>query len=152
MNDRGAGMHLRTPAFGDHDLMPDRYARTGDELPPPLEWSQPPDGTVELALLCEDIDAASGPFAHWVVAGLPPTSRGLDADTPPGAIVGRNDYGEKGWGGPHPPAGERHRYLFRLLALDQHPTLPLNPTASDIRAAATGHTIASGTLVGLFAR
>jgi Raf kinase inhibitor-like YbhB/YbcL family protein len=145
-------MTLRTPAFGDHDVMPDRCARTGRDEPPPLEWSDPPEGTAELVLLCEDIDAPRGPFAHWVLAGLPPSSRGISAHVPAGTIVGRNDYGEKGWGGPQPPFGEQHRYVFRVLALDEHLHLPINPTAADVLSAASGHTLATGALVGRYSR
>lgn len=149
----GGGMALRSPAFADHAPIPGRHARDGEQVPPPLEWSQVPDDAAELALLCEDLDAPSG-FCHWVVTGIPPAATGIgDRVLPEGAREGRNDYGEPGWGGPRPPVGdEPHRYAFRLYALDR--PLGLGPEASgtEVRAALDGHHLATGALVGLFAR
>jgi Raf kinase inhibitor-like YbhB/YbcL family protein len=87
---------------------------------PTIEWSAPPIGTAELALICEDIDAPGGPFIHWVVTGIPPRTAGIEAGRlPQGAECGPNDFGDTGWGGPMPPAGDDpHRYVFRLFAVD----------------------------------
>jgi Raf kinase inhibitor-like YbhB/YbcL family protein len=148
------GIMLRSPAFADHAPIPGRYARDGENVPPPLEWSQVPEGTAELALICEDPDAPGRTFVHWVVTGIPPDASGIDeSGLPEGAQEGRNDFGERGWGGPRPPVGDKaHRYFFRLYAVDRPLGLGPNATGPQVKAAVEGHEVAAGTLVGLFAR
>jgi phosphatidylethanolamine-binding protein (PEBP) family uncharacterized protein len=72
-----AGIQLHSPSFGDHQPIPARHAKDHDNLSPALEWSGVPQEAVELAVLCEDPDAPSGTFTHWVLAGLQPTATGL---------------------------------------------------------------------------
>jgi len=84
-----AGMELRSSAFSDHDLIPRRYARDGENLSPALQWAGVPDGTAELLLLCEDPDAPSGTFLHWLVAGIDPGATGVgEGETPPAGASG----------------------------------------------------------------
>jgi hypothetical protein len=147
-------IELRSPAFSDHDFLPERYARDRGDASPPLEWTDVPDGTAELAVLCEDPDAPGTTFTHWLVTGIPAGTTGLaEGEVPDGATAVRNDYGEAGWGGPLPPAGdEAHRYFFRLLALDEPLAVGPDASAADVRTAVQDHELASGTLVGLFGR
>jgi Raf kinase inhibitor-like YbhB/YbcL family protein len=146
------GVVLRSPAFTDHALVPQQYAQAGSGTSPPVEWTQVPDGVAEFALSCEDADADG--FVHWVVAGIPASTSGLDEGTlPAGAVAGRNDDGGLGWTGPHPPVGDDpHRYVFRLLALDRPLGLDEGVTAAELHAAAAGHELGRGTLVGRFGR
>lgn len=148
------GVELRSPAFTDHSLIPDRYSAEGGDISPPLEWRQAPADTAEFALVCEDPDAPGATFVHWVVSGIPATVTSIDqAALPDGAVPGRNDFGELGWGGPRPPVGdEAHRYFFRLYAADRPLGLGEGATASDLRSALEGHELARGTLVGMFGR
>jgi Raf kinase inhibitor-like YbhB/YbcL family protein len=152
--DPGAVVDLRSPAFNDHTIIPARLSMDGDNSSPPLDWSEPPEGTVELALLCEDPDAPGGTFLHWLLTGIDPSRRSLgEGEQPPEATAWENDYGERGYGGPKPPVGDgAHRYFFRLFALDA--PLELSPGADldEVRAALDGRRLATGTLVGLFAR
>lgn len=148
------GIELRSPAFNDHTLMPDRFSYDGGNASPPLEWGSVPEGTQELVLLCEDPDAPGGVFVHWVVTGIDPRSTGVGEDElPQGASAGRNDFGELGWGGPRPPVGdEPHRYFIRLYALDRRLEMDNGVTAADVRDAVERCELAKGTLVGLFGR
>src|SRR5215204_5137753 len=75
-----ADIELRSPSFGDHQPIPARHAKDHDNLSPALEWSGVPKEAVELAVLCEDPDAPSGTFTHWVLAGLQPTATGPAED------------------------------------------------------------------------
>lgn len=145
---------LRSPAFEDHDLMPRRLSRPGGNVSPPLEWSDPPPGTAELVLLCEDPDSGREPFLHWLVTGIDPEANGVPEDhVPSGGREWPNDFGETGWSGPHPPLGDDpHRYFFHLYAVDRTLDLPPRPTVQDVQAAAEAHEIASGTIVGRFGR
>ncbi|MFX0579032.1 YbhB/YbcL family Raf kinase inhibitor-like protein [Nocardia nepalensis] len=145
---------LRSAAFSDHTTMPDRYSYDGGNVPPPLEWHGIPEDAAELVLLCEDLDAPGGPFTHWLLTGIAPTATGFRAEaSPPRAVAGRNDFGEVGWSGPRPPVGDDpHRYFFRLYALDQPLGFTEETSVDVVRSDITDHVIASGTLVGLYAR
>ncbi|MEU0503437.1 YbhB/YbcL family Raf kinase inhibitor-like protein [Nocardia sp. NPDC005998] len=145
---------LRSTAFSDHTTIPERYSYDGGNVSPPLEWHGIPDDAAELVLLCEDQDAPGGVFTHWVLTGIAPATTGVGAEAaPPRAVAGRNDFGEIGWSGPRPPQGDSpHRYFFRLYALDQALEFTEETSADVVRSDITDHVIASGTLVGLFAR
>jgi Raf kinase inhibitor-like YbhB/YbcL family protein len=147
-------IQLRSPAFTDHAPIPSRHSLDGENLSPPLEWSGVPDDAVELALLCEDPDAPGGTFVHWVVAGLDPSLPGLEeGELPPGAVVGTNDYGGTGYGGPRPPVGDpAHRYFFRLYAVSRPTGLFPGASVADLRRAMEGRDLARGTLVGTYQR
>ncbi len=122
-------------------------------MSPPLEWSGVPEGTAELAIQCEDRDAPGG-FVHWLLAGIPPSTTGLDAgEVPPGAIEGRNDFGDVGYGGPRPPIGDpAHRYFFTIHAASEPLGLSRGAKADDLRRALEGRELARGTMVGLYQR
>jgi Raf kinase inhibitor-like YbhB/YbcL family protein len=147
-------IELRSAAFNDHTLIPDRYSYEGGNISPPLEWGAIPEGTAELVLLCEDPDAPSGTFTHWVVTNIAPSATGVaEGELPEGATPGRNGFGKVGWGGPSPPVGDDpHRYFFRLCAADKPLGLGEGSSAEQVHAALEGHLIARGTLVGLFGR
>ena len=152
--DPGAVIELRSPSFNDHAPIPPRHSRDGGNVSPALEWSDVPEGTVELALLCEDPDAPGGTFLHWLVTGIRPGTREIpEGEEPPGTTSWPNDFGERGYGGPRPPVGDDpHRYIFRLFALDSR--LDLSPDAGleEIRAALDRARLATGTVTGLFVR
>jgi Raf kinase inhibitor-like YbhB/YbcL family protein len=145
---------MRSPAFNDHTMMPARCGRDGGNRSPALEWDAPPADTVELALVCEDPDAPDGPFLHWLVTGIPAGTTSIAEDeTPSGADVWPNGYGDVGYGGPLPPVGDDpHRYIFRLFALDTPLAVSPGADVAAVRAALEDGRLATGTLTGLFAR
>jgi Raf kinase inhibitor-like YbhB/YbcL family protein len=149
-----AGIEVRSSAFNDHALLPERCSRTGGNVSPPLEWTGVPDGTAELVLLCEDPDAGSTPFLHWLVTGIAPEHSGLpEGELPPEAREWPNDFGTIGWGGPQPPQGDDpHRYFFRLYAMSNPLELPQTPQAPDVHRAVRKRDLASGVLIGTFGR
>ncbi len=150
----GREIELHSAAFNDHTLIPDRYSYEGGNVSPPLDWRGIPDGTAELLLLCEDPDAPRRAFTHWVVTNISPGTTGVaEGALPEGGTPGRNGFGKLGWGGPRPPVGDPpHRYFFRLYAADKPLDLGVGATAEEVHAALDGHTLARGTLVGLFGR
>ena len=121
------GFEISSPAFPHEGDIPVRYTCDGDDVSPPLVWSGIPEGARSLALIVDDPDAPdpAAPrmtWVHWVLYNLPPDSSGLpeavsDAGLPPGTGQGINDWKRTGYGGPCPPVG-RHRYFFKLYALD----------------------------------
>ena len=148
---------ISSPAFPAGGTIPVEYTCEGADRSPPLEWAGAPDGTAALALVVDDPDAPdpAAPkrvWVHWLLYNLPPTSTGLPegvAALPAGTREGRNDWGRTGYGGPCPPVG-RHRYFFKLYALDA--ALPdLNhPTKADLEAAMAGHVLAKAELIGKY--
>jgi len=147
-------LELTSPAFDDGDVLPARFAHDRENLSPPLEWSDVPPGTQELALLCQDPDAPSGLFTHWVLAGVDPTITAIDeGEVPPGSVAGLNDFGEARWGGPEPPRGHGpHRYVFRLCALDGELELGGGARAAEVDAAIRARWLAGAELVGTYER
>ena len=122
----------------------------GQDISPRISWSGIPNGTKSLALIVEDPDAPSGLFVHWVIYNMDPSLKGLPEGIPKVEKVegigmqGMNSFGRIGYGGPCPPKGSTHRYIFRLYALNE--PLPLGPGVSrnDLLKAMEGRIIATG--------
>ncbi|WP_243744976.1 YbhB/YbcL family Raf kinase inhibitor-like protein [Streptomyces hainanensis] len=148
------GLDLSSPAFEDRTPIPPRFTAGGGNVSPPLSWTRPPPGTQELALLCEDPDAPSGTFVHWLVTGIDAGSRGVaEGDLPPGGRAHANTMGDHGWDGPSPPVGDAaHRYRFRLYAMPFHVPLPDHASAVEVHRALDDERLAESTLTGLYQR
>ncbi len=147
-------LRLSSPHFADGDRIPEPSSKDGGNAIPTLEWNDPPEGTVELAILVEDPDTPVGTWIHWVAAGIDPRSRHIEGGKlPDGTVEGGNDFGESGYGGPQPPPGDGvHRYVFSLYALKEPTGLRAGCTADDLRRAVIGKELARGVLVGTFER
>lgn len=113
-------LQVSSPVFGSGSEIPVRYTCDGTDTSPPVKWGGIPPGTVELALfvLGTDGKSASKPPVYWGVVGLQPTLKGISAGKlPPGAIVGRNSFGQSRYTiCPARSAGTRH-YAAALLTL-----------------------------------
>jgi len=148
------GFTLTSAAFRDgEELDPCFTAAEEDAVAPPLDWTAPPAGALELALIVEDVDAPGGaPFCHWLVWGLPAQrAQLLEGEVPP--RVGKNAFGNSEWLLPDPPVGdEPHQYVFQLFALDLPLTLMPGASREDLIAAMDGHVLAVALLTGTFAR
>lgn len=139
----------------DGEPMDDRFGHGsvgGGNLSPQLRWSDFPGQTRGFAVTCFDPDAPTGSgFWHWVVVNLPASVTELPRgvrELPAGAFCVRNDYGDIGYGGAAPPAGDRpHRYVFAVHALDVQ-RLELTPEATPAYVGfnLVFHTIARATL------
>lgn len=142
---------VSSTAFTDGGTIPRRYACDGEDVSPPLRFAGIPSGTQELAVLVEDPDAPRGTFVHWVAWGLDPSTATLEQGaTPPG--TGTNGFGRRGYGGPCPPRGAPHRYVFTVFALSRRLDLPPGASADQLRRAVADATIAEGRLVGRYGR
>lgn len=148
------GIEVHSTAFNDQNPMPERLSRPAGNISPPLEWSKAPQGTRELVLMVEDRDAGRVPFLHWLVTGIDPATTGVaEGDVPMGGQEWQNDFGDIGWGGPQPPVGEEpHRYFFRVFAIAEPLPMPGTPNAVDALHAIQNRELASGVLIGTFAR
>jgi Raf kinase inhibitor-like YbhB/YbcL family protein len=152
---------IQSTAFGPMAAIPRKYTCDGDNIAPPLQWSGAPDGTQSFAMIVDDPDAPdpAAPqrvFVHWVVYDLPPSSHGLPEGAttralPAGTREGRNDWNRTGYSGPCPPKG-RHRYFFRLYALDALVGDLRQPSKADLEAAMANHVLATAELIGTYER
>lgn len=150
--------NLTSPAFENYGRIPSRYTCDGADLSPPIRWEGYPEGAVSFVLIMEDLDAPGGTFTHWVVYNIPASVNWLDEGIPKierlpsGALQGLNDFNRVGYGGPCPPPGKPHRYVFKLYALNT--LLDLGPGASkdEVSKLMGGHIIAEATLTGVYSR
>jgi Raf kinase inhibitor-like YbhB/YbcL family protein len=141
--------------------IPSRFTCDGEDVAPPLAWSGAPAGARSFALIVDDPDAPdpAAPkrtWVHWVLYDIPATVTALPegasaASLPSGTREGTNDWGRTGYGGPCPPIG-RHRYFFKLYALDA----PLGDrgalTKGELLRAMEVHVLESTELAGTYAR
>ena len=146
-------MQLTSPAFSDGGTIPRGYAENGFNLLPPLEIEAVPPGARSLALVIEDPDSPLGAgVTHWLAWNLPPDTRQLSArHLPADYRVGTDSFGEVGYTGLNPPEG-RHRYHFRLLALDEPLALETGATRVAFDRAIDGHVLAEAGLSGVLER
>jgi Raf kinase inhibitor-like YbhB/YbcL family protein len=152
-------LELTSTAFAAGKIIPKKYTCEGDDRSPPLAWNGAPDGTRSFALIVDDPDAPdpAAPkmtWVHWVLYNVPSsaTSLGESASSgalPAGAVEGRNDFKRVRFGGPCPPIG-RHRYYFKLYALDT--LLPASPALDKpgLLSAMQDHVLAQAELMGTY--
>lgn len=152
---------LSSGAFADNAEIPRRHTCDGDDVSPALAWSGVPAAAKSLALIVDDPDAPdpTAPkmtWVHWVLYNIPPTASGLAEgvapnELPAGTRQGLNDWKRTGYGGPCPPIG-RHRYFFKLYALDAVLPELKRANKAKLEAAMNGHIIAASELVGTYRR
>ncbi|HEX2543788.1 MAG TPA: YbhB/YbcL family Raf kinase inhibitor-like protein [Ramlibacter sp.] len=149
-------------AFADHAPIPARYTADGEGVSPPLHWSGVPEGAGSLVLIVEDADAPMAePLVHAIVVDLP----AADESLPEGALSspghegtedmheGRNSYLRSGWLPPDPPPGHgEHRYVFQLFALAPGEPFKGTPGRDALLSVIQERGLASGMLVGTYAR
>ncbi len=152
-------MRLRSSAFSDGSAIPRRFTCDGEDLSPPLDWSDVPAATRSFVLLCDDPDAPAGTWHHWAAYDIPAgqTALPLDASKKAEKLAFNqaiNDFQRPGYGGPCPPHGNGpHHYHFRLSALSlDRLSLPAKASCRDVESAARKHTLAEAVLVGIYRR
>jgi Raf kinase inhibitor-like YbhB/YbcL family protein len=150
---------ITSPAFAEGDAIPVECTCEGADASPRLEWSGAPNGTKSFALIVDDPDAPDPAkpkmtWVHWVLYNIPADATALpEAVTPDalpeGTLEGKNDWKRTGYGGPCPPIG-RHRYFFKLYALDSRLSDLNSPTKKDLEQAMKGHILAEVQLMGTY--
>jgi Raf-like protein len=150
-------LEIRAEAFETGAEMPMRLTQEGPNLSPALAFSGVPPQARSLVLIADDPDAPdpAAPkrvWLHWLVVNIDPAAQGFSeglGTCPPDALAAVNDSGVRGWSGPRPPIG-RHRYFFRLYALDTVLTLPENFTRAQAEAAMQGHILEEASTMGTY--
>lgn len=150
---------VTSTSFAEGGSIPSTYTCEGDDLSPPLTWSGVPEDAYSLVLIVDDPDAPDPDapkttWVHWVLYNISADTTGLPEavepqELPSGTVEGLNDWQRTGYGGPCPPKG-RHRYLFKLYALDTVLTGLDEPTKAEVEAAMEGHVVGQAELVGTY--
>ncbi len=154
-------MRITSTAFTDGQPIPMAYTCQGNDRSPPLAFADVPAGAKSLALVVDDPDAPdpAAPkvvWVHWVLANLPATAGGLPGavapkELPRGTVQGQNDWKRLGYGGPCPPIG-RHRYFFKLYALDAALGVSEGVSKTELERVMEGHVLAQATLIGTYTK
>ena len=152
-------LSITSPTFDDGHAIPARYTCQGEDISPALQWEGVPAQARSLVLIVDDPDAPDPrapkmTWVHWVLYNMPPTTTGLPEGAasdslPAGSAEGRNDWKRPGYGGPCPPIG-RHRYFFKLYAIDTVLERLRQPTKTQLESAMQGHIIGQAQLVGTY--
>src|SRR5688500_1476344 len=142
-------LEIKSPAFAHNEPIPREHTCEGKDTAPPLEWTGVPAAAKSLALIVDDPDAPDPKapkmtYVHWVLYDLAPS-----AIDPSHGRPGKNDWKREGYGGPCPPIG-RHRYFFKLYALDSMLGDLNSPTKPQLLEAMKGHVIEQAELVGTY--
>lgn len=150
---------ISSPSFTPAGEIPSKHTCEGANTSPALAWKDVPAGTKSLALVVDDPDAPDPKapkmtWVHWVLYNLPPGAHGLaegiaGKDLPAGTQEGTSDYKRGAWGGPCPPIG-RHRYFFKLYALDTLLPDLKSPNKVRLLKAMEGHILAQAELMGTY--
>lgn len=161
-------MELTSQAFKNNSRIPSRYTGEGENISPPLQWSDLPADCKELALICEDPDAPvrpgkDHPFVHWLVYNIPTEEKELHEAIPKDPVLkepfhvyqGRNSFNKNniGYGGPMPPSGHGvHHYIFKLYALDSELRIDPGLKKEEVMSLLEKHKIDTAELVGTYER
>jgi Raf kinase inhibitor-like YbhB/YbcL family protein len=150
---------ILSPVFASGGLIPAKYTCDSEDKAPPLTWDGVPQTVQSLALIVDDPDAPDPKapkrtWVHWVLYNMPPAVSGLPeggSPLPAGTLEGTNDWNRTGYSGPCPPIG-RHRYFFKLFALDT--VLPDlgEPTKAELEKAMEGHILERSAIMGMYER
>jgi hypothetical protein len=127
-----------------------RFTCDGEDVAPALAWKGVPGEAKQLALALEDPDAPGGTFTHWLVYELDASATGLPG--PPSVREGKNDFDDTGYGGPCPPEGDEHEYVFRLFALHAPIDLEAGADRAAFDDAVAPHVLAEARLTAPYRR
>lgn len=155
-------IQVTSSAFTQGHPIPKKHTGDGDDVSPSLAWSNLPDKTKELALICDDPDApGKEPWVHWVIYKIPAGAKGLPEGVPrksrlkdpAGVLQGVDTSGGTGFHGPKPPPGHGvHHYHFKLYALDASLEAEPGLDKKTLLEKMEGHILAEGELMGTYER
>ncbi len=145
-------MKITSTAFKHNGDIPRKYTCDGDDVNPQLTISGIPKEAKTLVLIMDDPDATKGIWVHWLVWNINSNIKEIPENTlPANSKQGTTDFGGVGYGGPCPGSG-KHRYFFKLYALDTNLDLPPITDKAKLEKTMQGHIIAKAELIGLYSR
>lgn len=150
-------MKMQSSSFKHGEMIPTKFTCDGVNISPQLSWSDAPGGVKTFSIVCDDPDAPSGTWVHWVIFNIPAHINELSEaiptieQLPTGGVHGINDFGNPGYGGPCPPGGT-HRYYFKIYALSEELNEKPGMTKAQLLKAMEGKIMAEGQLMGKYQR
>lgn len=144
-------MKLSSPAFSEGGEIPEKHGYMGENVNPPFEIEDVPEGAESLALVFKDPDAqemAGKTWFHWVVWDMPADVQGIEEDSSPG-VEGTTDFKETGYNGPNPPDGE-HEVVFKLYALKEELDLEEGASLDEFEDAVEGNVVEESELEAFY--
>ncbi len=147
---------LNSSSFKNGEKIPVKHTCDGKNTSPALSWTNPPKGTESFTLIVDDLDAPSGVFTHWIIFNIPKNTAQLPEGVPikaildNGAVQGKNDFNNLGYGGPCPPSGSPHTYRFQIYALDRMLDLQAGASKEAILNAIKKHVLGEAELIGKY--
>lgn len=150
-------LKLTSPVFEFHGEIPKKYTGEGEDVSPPLEWTNVPEGTKSFVVICHDPDAplileGTYGFAHWILYNIPGSVTSLPEGTKD-YTAGVNNFSKEGYGGPMPPEGHgTHHYFFWVLALNEELDLEAGLSLRELLEKIEPNVIGMNRLVGIYER
>ena len=152
---------LTSPEYQDNSIIAAKNAGNnkaspncvGDNVSPPLAWSNPPAGTKSFALIMVDPEGHGGlGVVHMVTYGIPASVNGFaeGALSKPSDeyVGGKSTMGKATYFGPCTPPVDYHHYTLTLIATDLDPkALPPGLTRDELFADLKGHTKGAAGLI-----
>jgi len=143
-------MKLTSTEFSHNEPIPRKFTCQGEDISPELIVEEIPETAKSLALIVDDPDAPGKTFDHWIVYDIPIHTHTIEEGAAPGT-QGVNSYGKAGYSGPCPPSG-RHRYFFKIYALDDRLGLPEGLGKPELEKAMEKHVLDQAELIGIYSR
>lgn len=152
LRNKTGSMKVTSPAFKNNSKIPSKYTCDGENINPPLSFSNVPENAKSLALIVDDPDAPMGTWVHWVVFNIDPKIDEVSENNQPkGGIEGITSFGKTGYGGPCPPSGS-HRYFFKLYAVSKVLSLASNADKPALEEAMKDNVLDKAEIIGLYSR
>ncbi len=147
-------MKIISSAFENGGIIPAKYTCNGENINPPLEFVDVPKEAVSLVLTMDDPDVPAQVredrmWDHWIKFNIPSTVRKIEEGVEPAGVAGVGTSGNLKYHGPCPP-DTKHRYFFKLYALDTELDLPEGATKKEVEQAMVGHIIDQAELIGFY--
>ena len=143
-------MTITSTAINAKEFIVEEYTCDGNNINPPLTFSEVPANAKSLVLIMDDPDAPGGTYTHWTIYNMSPATLQINENSLPlGSKQGVNSSGKIGYYGPCPPSGQTHHYYFKLYAVDNSEELKEGASIEEVNQYIEGHIIEQAQLVGL---
>jgi Raf kinase inhibitor-like YbhB/YbcL family protein len=144
-------MQITSSAIDSKEFILEKYTCQGENVNPPLTFSEIPEGAKSLVLIMDDPDAPSGTYVHWILYNMSPATIQVNENAlPPASLEGLTTKGDKGYKGPCPPEGQTHHYYFKLYALNKELDLKEGVSIDEINEAIEDSVIEQCEIIGLY--